>query len=1007
MSEPRLISPLLENHLMGDPISDHDGVCCCPAILKDSDKRFIVKIISIPASQTKLDALLLSGAYQSNDDALNYFKSLTEDVIQEAQLLQKLSKLEGFISYDGWQVEPMDDGVGYDVYLIGSYRRTLERHLRLEPLTHLAAVNLGLDLCAALSVCRRNGYLYVDLKPGNVFVTENNEYRIGDLGFISLKSLKYASLPDKYRSAYTAPEVTDAYSALNTTLDIYAAGLILYQVFNNSDLPDMNEPLAPPAYADYEMAEIILKACAADPEDRWQDPQEMGQALVSYMQRNTVNDTPIIPPPIPEPEIDEPEETGEELPDEAAISEEAVIQEPVDEVQVEENSVSEPETEEPVEQIVDDIPESEIAQSDDRADATEEPVQPEETDEMEQFIIDGFQSDETTPSEEIIADMDQTVLTEEVSQMLAEADELIAHKTPDPVVAPEPIEVPMPEPIRIEPESDDDADSLEDTESEGQPESAAEEPAEEVEDTAEEESPVELPPAPAAGTKRKAYSRLIGILSAVLIALLIGLGAFYYYENYYLQSISDITLDGEDNQLTVILDTQIDNSLLTVICTDTYGNTLHKEVTDNTAVFTDLSSGTTYKISVVIDGFHELIGTTSATHTTATQTNIVSFTAVAGDTNGSVILNFSVQGPDNSNWYVKYSAEGESEKTALCTGHMAMITGLTPGSVYTFRLVPETELYVVGADCLEYTATNLIYAENLTLSGYNSGALMVDWDITEGETVDNWTVRCYNSDGFDTTITVNDTCAAIEGLDPAQSYTIDVKAGGMTVSRWISITANSITFKEILLDDSVDGQLTVSWDYEGVAPEEGWRLMYTIDGSEKYIVQCEEPTCTISPLVPGAHYSFSFQLAEDITVFGGTAEYDVPLADNFGVTGVSADNISFRMCWTPDNTGWRWYDMWEEDFTTAFAVGEKASFVLSLNVDTPDSNTEISTLFVVKNSEGIPVSITEGRTRSWNEMWYKGYTELDIPVMPQIAGSYTVDIYFNGAYISTESFTVS
>ena len=53
LSEPKLISPLLDNFLMGDPISDHHGVRCCPAIIKDTDNRFIVKIISIPASQVQ------------------------------------------------------------------------------------------------------------------------------------------------------------------------------------------------------------------------------------------------------------------------------------------------------------------------------------------------------------------------------------------------------------------------------------------------------------------------------------------------------------------------------------------------------------------------------------------------------------------------------------------------------------------------------------------------------------------------------------------------------------------------------------------------------------------------------------------------------------------------------------------------------------------------------------------------------------------------------------------
>ena len=298
MTEAKLISPMLDDFEVGGPISDHDGVRCYPAMRKNSEEKYIVKVISVPASQTKLDALLLTGAYSSKEDALVYFEELANEVAGEKKILDDLSQLEGFVPYADIQIVPKDDGTGFDVYLLSEYRLTLERQILKNPLTQLSAVNLGLDLCTALSTCRRSGYLCVDIKPSNIVLTDEKEFRIGDLGFVKLNALQYASLPDKYRSQYTAPEVEDAFSALNETLDIYAVGLILYQVFNAGKLP-FDVPVAPkekfdaPIYADAEMAEIILKACDPDPTQRWQDPVEMGQAIVNYMQKNGVNDTPL------------------------------------------------------------------------------------------------------------------------------------------------------------------------------------------------------------------------------------------------------------------------------------------------------------------------------------------------------------------------------------------------------------------------------------------------------------------------------------------------------------------------------------------------------------------------------------------------------------------------------------------------------------------------------------------------------------------------------------------
>ena len=148
MSELKLVSPLLDGFQMGDPISEHNGVRCCPAMKENSDDKYIVKIISIPASQKKLDALLLTGAYRDAASAAEYFSQLAEDTVKEARLLQQLSKLEGFLSYEGWQIVPMDNGeTGFDVYLLGSYKRSLESHMRRNTMTHLGAVNLGIDLC--------------------------------------------------------------------------------------------------------------------------------------------------------------------------------------------------------------------------------------------------------------------------------------------------------------------------------------------------------------------------------------------------------------------------------------------------------------------------------------------------------------------------------------------------------------------------------------------------------------------------------------------------------------------------------------------------------------------------------------------------------------------------------------------------------------------------------------------------------------------------------------------
>lgn len=960
MSEPRLISPLLDEYIMGDPVSDHHGVRCCPAIKKETDEKYIVKILSIPASSVQTEALLLTGAYPTEEAVLAYFKELADSAAEEAALLQRLSKLEGFVGFDAWQIEPMEDGAGFDVYLIGEYRPTLERHLAGNPMTHLSAVNLGLDMCAALSVARQSGYLYVDLKPDNIVITGQGEYRVGDLGFIPMDSLKYASLPEKYRSAYTAPEITDVYSSLNATIDIYAAGLILYQAYNNGQLPISaeNEPLPSPAYADYEIAEIILKACAENPGDRWQTPLEMGQALIGYLQRNDVTDTPIVPVPVAEePESEETETAAEDEP----ITEETS---------------------------------AEIEEA------------PSEEDALAMAL-----TDETTTIEAVAAELDDSAVTEEVEEMLAQADDLIAHETPDPVIPPDPIDVPIPPVILPDEETEETTEVSEDVPEETSAEESADEEGmdnDRTDDPRDED--IEVIPAPvieeAPAKPRKSHKGLIATIAAIFVLFALVAAGYLFYEHIYTQTVNDITLYGSEDKLSVMLNTDIDNSLLTVVCSNTYGSSLRAPVENNTAQFTGLTPDTQYKITVEISGFHRLVGTTTDTYSTAPRTEVVSFSAITGAVDGSVILNFVVQGYDDSSWNIFYSAPGEAEKSVSFSGHMVTINGLTVGKEYTFRIAPVSTDYIVGNYTLVHKASNLIYAENLIVLGFSNNTLNVKWDAPADTAVSGWTVHCYNDLGFETTLTVTDTAASIPVSDPAGKYTVDVCANGMSQGKQAYVSANAITFTGVQVDDTTADRLNIKWQYEGTAPEGGWLVLYSINGSEPLVIHCESDSCVISALIPNSRYDITVKPASGVSTFGGTASYNVSDYGTFSGYQTTAADMDFRMCNTPNKANWSRYDVAQADYTNTFAVGRQASFVVVLQTYYSGSNDAITTRFVIRDASGNPI-IVRDVVRTWSNMWGNtGYCYFDIPAMPQSAGNYTVDIYFNNAFVTTEAFII-
>ena len=914
MSENQSASGLLKGYLLGQVISDHQGVRCVPALQEATNQRHIVKTISIPASQTQLDALLLSGAYRDAEQAQEYFKELVQALAEENELLTRLSKQEGFLSYEGLQVSPMESGVGYEVTLISPYRPALDRQMTHAPLTQLAAVNLGLDMCAALTVCRQAGYLYADLKPSNIYSTDTRGYCIGDLGFIPMTSLKYASLPEKYRSSYTAPEISDAFAALNSTLDVYALGLVLYQVYNNGQLPFTGiapqENLLPPAYADYEMAQIILKACDPDPKQRWQDPEQMRQELVNYMQRNGVEDEPIIPPPV----------------------------EIVDETEPENEFLTEEENDAELEELLALIPEEEII--DPPQDAAEPSGNPEAAE--NELTEDG--------------------VTAEVAQILAQADELIEHELPEPAVAPAPIDVPIPPPLSAQAEEPEESEN---------PEEEVPAPATEpvVEETMEIPAPIPAEPEeedehrPIAPPRFHVSRRMIGLCAALVLLLGLCFGVYFYYQHHYLQTIDTLTIQGDYDKVTVLIRSDADESLLSVSCSDSYGNTLHAAVIDGKATFSGLKPNYQYRIQVHISGRHKLMGSVSGTYTasypedyfqtisnlsaTSTDTQITvtlqtdadeklltvlctdpagvtqklpvangkaTFSGltpntlytlrlqiqgehelkgqtsvscetkeqiriqhmqfITGSQDGSLLVQIHADG-DPGLWTVYYGVEGQEPQSITIASNQFELYNLQVGAEYFFRL-EAPGAYLSGETVWPYIPQALLLPQDIRITSCGNGAVGLEWSASNGSANTMWQIHCFNNAGFDQTITVAGNAAHIENLDDSQSYTITITAQGMSKGDTISVTANPVSITDFAVENVTGETMDLVWSFDGNAPADGWIITYCVDGGEQVQLPCAESRATL-PLTSGAVYEFHVSPATEATCINGDYRYTAEL----------------------------------------------------------------------------------------------------------------------------------
>ena len=254
-------------------------------------EKAALKVISIPQNPGDIEELYADGYDEKS--ITSTFQNHLRSIVTEYSMMRKLNGFTNIVNCDDVRYVQHDDGIGWDIYIKMELLTPLIRMLG-ESVTEEVVLKLARDICNALVLCKKHDIIHRDIKPQNIFVSPNGDFKLGDFGIAKMvEKTTDGTLIGTYR--YMAPEVLHG-QPYGSAADIYSLGLVLYWLLNERRMPFLplppetintsmdqearrrrfsGEPLPEPAHGSEELKRIVLKACAFDVKERYASAEEM------------------------------------------------------------------------------------------------------------------------------------------------------------------------------------------------------------------------------------------------------------------------------------------------------------------------------------------------------------------------------------------------------------------------------------------------------------------------------------------------------------------------------------------------------------------------------------------------------------------------------------------------------------------------------------------------------------------------------------------------------------
>ena len=263
-----------------------------------------VKVIRIPRDDGEVREFLSEG--QTSQSIRFYYESIAKGLMNEIKVLEQLKSAGNVVNIEEFEILEKEDGIGWDVYIRMELLRNLNEYRQGRQMRWQEVEKLGMDICKALEYCEQCRIIHRDIKPSNIFVDNYGNFKLGDFGIARQLEKTQSTLSQKGTEMYMAPEVRFGDRKSSYNVDIYSLGLVMYRLLNRNKMPfepldrdmltyqDREEALSRrlrgdrlplPADAPTGLGQIIIRACEAERDRRYQRASEMYEDLVKWQRR--------------------------------------------------------------------------------------------------------------------------------------------------------------------------------------------------------------------------------------------------------------------------------------------------------------------------------------------------------------------------------------------------------------------------------------------------------------------------------------------------------------------------------------------------------------------------------------------------------------------------------------------------------------------------------------------------------------------------------------------------